>query len=91
MERDLKVVRIETQRPSRDYSNPGRIEEAQYALDDGYVQLYDMQGLSMGSEHRRKLPPNLTANGWAAKMLRETVGRRRSNFNRPLRYAPLKY
>jgi hypothetical protein len=62
MERDLKFVRIETQRPSRDYSNPGAIEEAMYALDDGYVQLYDMHGMSMGPEHRRKLPPHLTPN-----------------------------
>jgi hypothetical protein len=38
MERDLKAIRIQTQRPSRDYSNPGRIEEAQYAVDDGFVR-----------------------------------------------------
>jgi hypothetical protein len=38
---------------------------------------------------RPTLPPNLTANEWAAKMLRETVGKRRSNFNRQLRYARL--
>jgi hypothetical protein len=68
-----------------------RIEEAMYAVDDGYVQLYDMHGMSMGPDYKRRLPPNLTANEWAAKMLRETVGRRRSNFNRPLRYQPLKY
>jgi esterase/lipase superfamily enzyme len=88
---DLKVVRIQTQQPSRDYSNPGRIEECAYALDDGFVQLYSMDGMSMGPEHRKKLPPHLTANEWAAKMLRETVGARRSNFNRPLRYQPTKY
>jgi hypothetical protein len=88
---DLKVVRIQTQRPSRDYSNPGAIEEAQYAVDGEHVQLYDMSGMSMGPDYRRKLPPNLTANEWAAKMLRETVGKKRSSFNRVLRYAPLKY
>jgi hypothetical protein len=91
MERDLKPIRIQTQQPSRDYSNPGRIEEAQYAVDDGFVQLYDMSGQSVWPGYRRKLPPNLTPNEWAAKMLRETVGKRRSNFNRPLRYQPLKY
>jgi hypothetical protein len=91
MERDLKPIRIQTQQPSRDYSNPGRIEEAQYAVDNGYVQLYDMRGMSMGPEHRKKLLPPLAANELAARMLRETVGRRRSNFNRPLRYQPLKY
>jgi hypothetical protein len=89
MERDLKVVRIQTAQPSRSYG--GRIEEAMYAVDDGYVQLYDMHGMSMGPEHRRKLPPHLTTNEWAAKMLRETVGKGRSSFDRVLRYAPLKY
>jgi hypothetical protein len=88
---DLKIVRIQTQRPSRDYSDPGKIEEAQYAVDDGYVQLYGMDGLSMGPNHRKKLPPNLTPNQWAAIMLRETVGKRRSSFNWPLRYPRLVY
>jgi hypothetical protein len=88
---DLRVVRIQTQRPSRDYSDPGKIEEAQYAVDDGYVQLYGMDGLSMGPNYRKKLPPNLTPNQWAAIMLRETVGKRRSDFNRPLRYQKLVY
>jgi hypothetical protein len=91
MERDLRPIRIQTQQPSRDYSNPGRIEEALYAVDEGYLQLYGLDGLSMGPEHRRKLPPHLTPNELASKMLRETVGRRRSSFNRPLRYTPLKY
>jgi hypothetical protein len=50
-----------------------------------------MSGQSVWPGYRRKLPPNLTPNEWAAKMLRETVGKRRSNFNRPLRYQPLKY
>jgi hypothetical protein len=45
---DLKPIRIQVQQPSRDYSNPGRIEEGQYAVDDGYLQLYDLSGLSMG-------------------------------------------
>jgi hypothetical protein len=88
---DLKIVRIQTQRPSRDYSDPGKIEEAQYAVDDGSVQLYGMDGLSMGPNHRKKLPPNLTPNQWAAIMLRETVGKRRSDFNRPLHYRKLVY
>jgi hypothetical protein len=88
---DLKIVRIQTQRPSRDYSDPGKIEEAQYAVDDGYVQLYGMDGLSMGPNHRKKLPPNLTPNQWAAIMLRETVGKRRSDFNRQLRYPRVAY
>jgi hypothetical protein len=38
MQRDLKAIRIQTQQPSRDYSNPGRIEEAQYVVDDGFVR-----------------------------------------------------
>jgi hypothetical protein len=88
---DLKIVRIQTQRPSRDYSDPGKIEECMYAVDDGYVQLYGMDGLSMGPNHRKKLPPNLTPNQWAAIMLRETVGKRRSDFNRPLHYRKLVY
>jgi hypothetical protein len=88
---DLKPIRIQVQQPSRDYSNPGRIEEGQYAVDDGYLQLYDLSGLSMGPNYRRTLPPSLTPNEWAAKVLRETVGKRRSSFNRPIRYAPLKY
>jgi hypothetical protein len=88
---DLKVVRIQTQRPSRDYSNPGKIEEAQYAVDGEHVQLYDMQGMSMGPNYRRKLPPNLTPNQWAAIMLRETVGKRRSDFNQPLHYPRIAY
>jgi hypothetical protein len=89
---DLKTVRIQTQRPSRDYSDPGRIEECQYAVDGEYVQLYDMQSSSMGPNYRRKLPPNLTPNEWAAKMLRESVRKRpSSNFNRPLHYQKLVY
>jgi hypothetical protein len=88
---DLKVIRIQIAQPSRDGRDPGRIEEAQYAVDGGHVQLYDMHGFSMGPDYRRKLPPNLTPNELAAKMLRETVGKRRSSFNRPLRYEPLKY
>ena len=87
---DLKPIRIQVQQLSRDYSNPGRIEEAQYAVDGDYVQLYSLDGLSMGPDYRRK-PPNLTPNEWAAKMLRETVGKRRSSFNRPLQYTTLKY
>jgi hypothetical protein len=88
---DLRVVRIQTQRPSRDYSDPGKIEEAQYAVDDDHVQLYGMDGLSMGPNYRRKLPPNLTPNQWAAIMLRETVGKRRSDFTRVLRYPRVGY
>jgi hypothetical protein len=86
---DLKIIRIQTQRPSR--NDPGRIEEAKFALDDGYVQLYDMQNLSMGPKHRRKLPAHLAPNELAAVMLRDTVGKRRSDFNRPLRYQKLVY
>jgi hypothetical protein len=86
---DLKIVRIQTQQPRG--GDPGAIEMAQYAVDGEHVQLYDMQGMSMGLDFRRKLPPNLAPNQWAAIMLRETVGKRRSNFNRPLRYTPLKY
>jgi hypothetical protein len=88
---DLKPIRIQTAQPSRDGRDPGRIEEAQYAVDDGFVQLYDLDGLSMGPEYRRKLPAHLTPKELAALMLKGTVGKRRSSFNRPLRYAPLKY
>jgi hypothetical protein len=45
----------------------------------------------MGPNHRKKLPPNLTPNQWAAIMLRETVGKRRSSFNWPLRYPRVAY
>jgi hypothetical protein len=91
MERDLKPICIQTAQPSRDGRDPGKIEEAQYVVDGGYVQLYSLDGLSMGPEHRRKLAPNLLPDELAARMLRETVGKRRSTFNRPLRYQPLKY
>jgi hypothetical protein len=47
-----------------------------------------LDGLSMG---RRKLKPGLTPNEQAALMLHETVSRRKSDFGRPLRYAPLRY
>jgi hypothetical protein len=75
---------------SRDGRDRGKIEEAQYVVDGGYMQLYSVDGLSMGPEHRRKLPPDLLPDELAARMLRETVGKRRSTFNRPLRYQPLK-
>jgi hypothetical protein len=75
MECDLKVVRIQTQQPSRDCSNPGKIEEAMYAVDDGYVPLYSMDGLSMGPGHRRKLPPHLTPNEWAARCCGRLFGK----------------
>jgi hypothetical protein len=90
MERDLIAIASRRSNLVATTATQG-IEEAQYAVDDGFVQLYGMSGQSMGPDYRRKLPPNLTANEWAAKMLRETVWKRRSNFNRPLRYAPLKY
>jgi hypothetical protein len=69
MERDLKPIRIQTEQPSRDGRDRGKIEEAQYVVDGGYMQLRSLDGLSMGPEHRRKLPPNLLPDELAARML----------------------
>jgi hypothetical protein len=79
---DLKRIIIQTAAPHGDFH--GAVAEARYAIDDNEVQLYDMSGISMGPKFRRKLPPHFSASELAAKMLRETVGNRRSNFNRPL-------
>jgi hypothetical protein len=48
MERDLKPMRIQTEQPSRDGRDRGKIEEAQCVVDGGYIQLYSLDGLSMG-------------------------------------------
>jgi hypothetical protein len=86
---DLKIVRIQTRTPRG--TDPGAIEECRYAVDDDHVQLYDMQNMSMGPNYRRKLPPHLAPSQLASVMLRETVGKRRSDFTRVLRYQKLVY
>ena len=78
------IVQVARPRPSAQFY--GRVEEAKYSEDDGFVQLYSMEDRSLGRKFRRKIVPPLNARETAAILLRSKVDWRSSSFNRKIIY-----
>ena len=87
-----KYITIQTRRPTRDGSDPGAIEEGWFIVKDGIVMLTNREGVALHGEENRRELGNEDARVIAVRMLKAKSKRRPSRpFNRPLRYAALKY
>ena len=76
---------VQTRQPKD--NDPGAVEEAHYIIEGDEVVLCDQDGAGLrGENSRRKLKPNEDPRRAASALLRLRVGRKSSDFHRPLRY-----
>jgi hypothetical protein len=83
---ELQHITIQTARPRPSAGFHGKVEEAMYAETDGAIQLYSMEGRSLGKKFCRKINPPLNGRETAAILLRSKVDWKSSSFNRVLVY-----
>ena len=84
----LQPIFVEVARPRLSSGFPnGKIEQAQWAeVEPGIVQLFSLDGKSLGHKFRRAVRAPLSARQVAALLLRQKVDWKSSSFNRPLVY-----
>jgi hypothetical protein len=81
---ELQYIYVEIRRPRG--TDPGQIEEAKFATDGKFVQLYSMQERSWGLKFRREIPEGWAPRETASRLLRSKVNTRSSDFGRKLFY-----
>jgi hypothetical protein len=80
-------------RPTKD-GFPGSIAEGWYLQQGDCVQMCDRDGTPLaGEKNRKKLRPGQTHREAAVQLLKATASRfsGRDDFNRPLRYQPMRF
>lgn len=80
---------IQTRRPSRDGVDPGAIAEGWWIVSGNAVHLVDENGHKTGDS--RSLSGGADPKNVAIALMRGRIGRRNSDFNRPLRYPKMVY
>ena len=79
---DVQKLTLETRRPRED--DPGAVEIGYWFVSGDSVWLCDFDGVRTGD--KQNLGPGLDPKVAAINLLRSKVGKRKSDFNRPLRY-----
>jgi len=80
---------IQINKPGSKAFPHGRVEVGYWTEDDGYVWRVTADGTKLGN--RDKVRPGIDNKILAVNLLRASVGKRASDFNRPLRYADQPY
>lgn len=82
---DIHHLILEVARPGRRSGYPyGRVEECDWLVRDGYVWLCTPEGTRTGE--KRRLEKNVDAETTARRLLKDSLGKKRSSFGRRLEY-----
>jgi hypothetical protein len=85
----MNRIVIQTRRPSRDGIDPGAVEVGHWIVSGDRVHLCDENGHKTGDS--RSLSGGADPKNVAIALMRGRIGRRNSDFNRPLRYPKMVY